>query len=399
MQQHEPSPSTHLPLLKPISPHAGYADYLAELTHELPFSASQFGVVLVSALELQERKNRGADSKKSMESEGTTAPAWKPNVDSPHFRCSVPVQNVTGKNVFTTVDVTVAGHASTIYARCEHSFMLAAASAAASKGGVEGGHYSYKATAENFTKALESNPVIQGHQKNIVQVMKEILDHPVANETPPGIVFSINMGQDETGLQYFYCLNDIWMPALKTFGKLSEGNRGVKHVITEEELLKADPEIRLRCQELEEKEGLVLGPMVESDIPLMLELNGVKFDDEYGRFIIKRSRCFRNRKGEMVAWAGTHGDFSIAALHVLPEYRKTGLGRLVLHSLAMLHIKLAREILSTLGDDAEPVSATTLVAHADCMDYNQATMIFMERCGWHRIGFYLWIGVDKNSKE
>jgi GNAT superfamily N-acetyltransferase len=219
---------------------------------------------------------------------------------------------------------------------------------------------------------------------------------------------------------------------LKTFGKLSEGNRGVKHVITEEELLKADPEIRLRCQELEEKEGLVLGPMVESDIPLMLELNGVKFDDEYGRFIIKRSRCFRNRKGEMVAWAGTHGDcksipmplcpfanipfippnsltwyflftiivlVSIAALHVLPEYRKTGLGRLVLHSLAMLHIKLAREILSTLGDDAEPVSATTLVAHADCMDYNQATMIFMERCGWHRIGFYLWIGVDKNSKE
>lgn len=98
------------------------------------------------------------------------------------------------------------------------------------------------------------------------------------------------------------------MPALKTFGRLSEGNRGVKHVITEEELLKADPEIRLRCQELEEKEGLVLGSMVESDIPLMLESNSVKYDEEYGRFIIKRSQCFRNKKGEMVAWAGTHGD-------------------------------------------------------------------------------------------
>ncbi|KAG0297762.1 hypothetical protein BGZ96_004953 [Linnemannia gamsii] len=391
MQQHPPSPSTHLPLLKPISPDAGYADYLAELTHELPFSVSQFGIVLVSALELRERENPSTESKKSKEPEGTTEPAWEPNVDNPHFRCSLPIQNATGKDVFTTVDVTIAGHANTIYARCEHSLMLAVASDAASKGGVEDSHYSFKATAENFTKALESNPVIQGHQKNVIAVMKEILDHPVANESPPG--------QDEDGLQFLYCLNDIWMPALKTFGKLSDGNRGVKHVITEEELLKADPEIRLRCQELEEKEGLVLGPMVESDIPLMLDLNSVKYDKEYGRFIIKRSQCFRNKKGEMVAWAGTHGDFSIAALHVLPEYRRTGLGRLVLHSLAMIHIKLAREILATQGDDAEPVSATTLVAHADCMDYNQATMIFMERCGWRRIGFYLWIGVDKNSKE
>lgn len=118
----------------------------------------------------------------------------------------------------------------------------------------------------------------------------------------------MTIGQDEAGLQFFYCLNDVWMPALKMLGKLSDGNRGVKHVITEEELLKADPEIRRRCQELEEKEGLVLGPMVESDIPLMIESNGVKYDEEYGRFIIRRSLCFRNKKGEMVAWAGTHGD-------------------------------------------------------------------------------------------
>lgn len=193
MQQHAPSPSTHLPLLKPISPDASYADYLAELTHELPLSVSQFGIVLVSALELRERKNPSTDSKRSKEPEGTTAPAWEPNVDNPHFRCSLPIQNATGKDVFTTVDVTIAGHASTIYARCEYSLMLAAASNAASKGGVENGHDSFKATAENFTKALESNPVIQGHQKNIVAVMKEILDHPVANVTPPGILFSIDI--------------------------------------------------------------------------------------------------------------------------------------------------------------------------------------------------------------
>ncbi|KAF9543998.1 hypothetical protein EC957_000267 [Mortierella hygrophila] len=389
MHQHKPSPSTHLPILKPISSHAGYADYLAELAHELPFSASQFGIVLVSALELRDRQNQDRDSK-SRDPERTTTVTWEPNLDSPHSRCSLPVQDATGKDVFTTVDVTIAGHASTIYTRDEYSLMQAA-SRAGFEGGAIDGHYSFKATAENFSKAAKSDPVIQGHQNNVVAVMKEILDHPVANKTPPG--------QDKAGLQYLYCLNEIWIPALKTFGKLSDGNRAVKHVITEEELLKADPEIRRRCQELEEKEGLTLGPMVESDIPLMIELNGVKYDDEYGRFIIKRSLCFRNKKGEMVAWAGTHGDFSIAALHVLPEYRKTGLGRLVLHGLAMTHIKLAREILATRGDVAESVSATTLVAHADCMDYNQATMIFMERCGWRRIGFYLWIGVDKNTKE
>ncbi|KAF8940636.1 hypothetical protein BGZ47_007680 [Haplosporangium gracile] len=390
MHQHEPSPSTHLSLLKPISPDAGYTDYLAELTHELPFSASQFGIVLVSALQLRERKNQGHDNK-SKEPQGTATPVtWEPNVDSPHFRCSLPVQNATGEDVLTTVDVTVAGHANTVYARCEYSLMQAAATAAY-EGSMVDGHYSFKATAENFTKVLESDSIIQGHQKNVVAVMKEIVDHPVTNKAPPG--------QGEAGLQFFYCLNDIWMPALKTFGKLSDGSRGVKHVITEEELMKAEPEIRLRCQELEEKEELVLGPMVESDIPRMIESNGVKYDEEYGRFIIKRSLCFRDKKREMVAWAGTHGDFSIAALHVLPAYRKAGLGRLILHSLAMTHIKLAREILATRGGDAEPVSASTLVAHADCMDYNLATMIFMERCGWRRIGFYLWIGVDKNTKE
>ncbi|KAG0274673.1 hypothetical protein BGZ95_009569 [Linnemannia exigua] len=392
MQLQESSPSTHLPLLKPISPDAGYADYLTELTHEFPLSVSQFGVVLVSALELRDRKN-GHDAKSKALEEA--APAWEPSIDSPHFQCSLPVPNAAGKNVFTTIDVTVAGHANTLYARCEHSLMQTAASAttasASSDDGTAENHCSLEATADNFTKVLESDVVIQGHQNNVVAVMNEILDHPVAKNKPPG--------QDDDVLQFFYCLNEIWMPALKTFGKLSDGNRCLKHIITEEQLLKNDPEIRRRCRELEEAEGLVLGPMVESDVPLMIELNGVKYDEEYGRFIIKRSVCFRNKKGEMVAWAGSHGDFSVAALHVLPEHRKSGLGRLILHSLAMMHIKLAREILDTRGDDAEPISTKTLVAHADCMDYNLATIMFMERCGWHRIGYYLWIGVDRSLKD
>lgn len=185
MHQHNSSPSTHLSLLKPISSDAGYADYLAELTHELPFSASQFGIVLVSALELRDRQNQDRNSK-SKDPEGTTTVTWEPNVDSPHSRCSLPIQDATGKAVFTTVDVTIAGHASTIYARCEYSLMQAAARAD-SEGGAIDGHYSFKATAENFSKAAENDPVIQGHQRNVVAVMKEILDHPVSDTTPPGM--------------------------------------------------------------------------------------------------------------------------------------------------------------------------------------------------------------------
>ncbi|KAF9910389.1 hypothetical protein EC991_006654 [Linnemannia zychae] len=361
-QQQKSSPSTPLPLLKPISPDAGYADYLAELTQELPFSASQFGIVLVSALELRDCKRGRQDTKSKGPNEA--APTWEPTVDSPHFQCSLPVKNAAGKDVLTNIDVTIAGHANTLYVRSEFSLMQAAAAAAPFEDNTVDSHYSFKATAENFTKALESDHVVQGHQNNVVAVMNEILEHPVSKNTPPG--------QDEANLQFFYCLNDIWQPALKTFGKLSDGNRGVKHVISEEQLLKDDPEIRRRCQELEENDGLVLGPMVESDVPLMIASNGVKYDDEY---------------------------VSIAALHVLPEYRKTGLGRLILHGLAMTHVKLAREILDTKGDGAEHISPKTLVAHADCMDYNLATMVFMKRCGWQRIGFYLWIGVDKSLKD
>lgn len=185
--QHNPSPSTHLPLLKPISSDAGYADYLAELTHELPFSVSQFGIVLVSALELRDRQNQDRDSK-SKDPDGTTTATvtWKPNVDSPHFQCSLPVQDVTGKDVFTTLDVTIAGHANTVYARGEYALMQAAARAG-SEGGEIDEHYSFKATAENFSKAVENDPVVQGHQNNVVAVMKEILEHPVANEAPPGM--------------------------------------------------------------------------------------------------------------------------------------------------------------------------------------------------------------------
>ncbi|KAF9925116.1 hypothetical protein FBU30_005075 [Linnemannia zychae] len=388
MQQQELPSTAHPSFLKPISPNVGYADYLGELTHELPYSVSQYGIVLVSALELRDRRNKDENHDiKSKEPEGSK-PSWTPNIESPHFRCSLPVRNANEEEISTVIDVTVAPHANTIYVRREHDLMRAAA-VASKDGSVEENHFSFKATADNFAVAAKHDPIINGHQANAIAAMKEIINRPAIEDS----------SSDDDKLQWFYCINDIWVPALRSIGNVFIANRCVKYVITEEQLLKDDPEIRRRCQEIEETEGLVLGPMVESDVPLMIASNTVKFDEEYGRFIIKRSFCFRNKKGEMVGWAGTHGDFSIAALHVLPQYRKMGLGRLIIHSLAMSHIKLARDILAMRGEGAESISSKTLIAHADCLDNNHPTMVFMERCGWKRIGYYLWVSVDQTAKE
>lgn len=64
---------------------------------------------------------------------------------------------------------------------------MQAAARAGSEDGAIDEHYSFNATAENFRKAVENDPVIQGHQNNVVAVMQEILKHPVANEGPPGM--------------------------------------------------------------------------------------------------------------------------------------------------------------------------------------------------------------------
>lgn len=84
---------------------------------------------------------------------------------------------------------------------------------------------------------------------------------------------------------------------------------------------------------------------------------------------------------------------SVAALHVLPAYRKMGLGRLILMTLALAQVRLARSILALRGPDAKVIPSESIMAHADCIDDNYPTMVFMERCGWTRTGIHNWIGL------
>ncbi|KAF9998840.1 hypothetical protein BGZ80_006890 [Entomortierella chlamydospora] len=362
-------------LLQPISNEDACSSYLAELHNEMPYAASQFGLVLTTALE---RRQAGKE----------------PVVKQPHFRSkAIPVPGSDNKEPidFTNIDVTVSGHVTTFSARCEPFLMRAAAAVVDAKSSAE--ELADRASSENFSKALKQfdDPLIQGHCENFLSLIPAILEYSSAEQA--------RVGQDPTNVGC-YCINDIWKDPINSLldNRLQLWTRAVKFVISEEDLLKVEPEIRARCQQLEEEQGLVLGPMVESDVKLMIERNKISFDEEYGKWIIKRSMCFRNKQGDMVAWGGTHGDFSIAALHVLPEYRKAGLGKLILNSLALLHVRLARDALTSSGskeDDAIP--ASSLFAHSDCVEDNLPTMAFMERCGWRRIGNYLWFGVPYNA--
>ncbi|KAF9273951.1 PSMC3 interacting protein [Mortierella alpina] len=366
------------------------SEYLAELVDELPLAASQFGLVLATALDLEEK----AESRRPVAPEVATVAQQE--VEQPHYRSHAVPLAAAAEHPSTVVDATLYGYAATFYARCE-SLLMQAAISTASANETSKEERTRLASSENMSLALQSStvdPVVQEHYKNVFSVVSEIFSRRSAD----GVSSKEGETKDtEEACDSFYCINDIWRPVLESHASITESTRGVKFVISEEDLLAAEPGLRSRCLEVLEDQGLVLGPMVEADIKLMIESNHIPYSEDYGRQIIKRSQCFRNRTGDMVAWAGTHGDFSIAALHVLPEYRKLGLGRLVLQSLALMHVRLARHVLSTRSGDVS-IPRTRLYAHADCVDDNFPTMVFMERCGWRRIGNYLWVNVVPHSQ-
>ncbi|KAG0334386.1 hypothetical protein BG000_008375 [Podila horticola] len=361
--------------------------YLANLVQQLPLSTSQFGLVLTSVLgAADENGSKGiSNPTESIDDEPQ-------GFRHPHFRSGpLPLTSLPpDSSESTVIDVTIQGHSESFFAHCEKEMMQAAIDAA------ESGTSTDNATGENLLRALKKQPadsVIVGHYDNICSIISTILERKAKS-----FKRQVNIKGAKLEPEYFYSINDIWLPALAAYGELVDRNRAVKFVINEHELLLQEDEVKEKCMHLESDQELTLGPMEEKDIELMIELNSVKYDSHYGRHIIKRSVCFRSKDGKMVAWAGTHGDFSIAALHVLPAYRKLGLGRLVLWHLAREHMRLARKALEIGGTLSETIPASALYAHADCLDHNLPTMVFMERCGWHRIGMYNWIGLHADPK-
>ncbi|KAG0265893.1 hypothetical protein BG011_003818 [Mortierella polycephala] len=369
-----------MPALQLASIQSTHPVILAELVGQLPLAASHFGMVLRTAL----------GHKSDLQSEC-------PEEELLHYRATpVSVSGCTEENASSVIDITITDYAVTFHGRCESRLMQAAIlEGAPDQAGLAGS--SDHATANNMDMVLKNEktgPVARSYYQTVLAVILELIERRSAMRR-----LSDKDG-DQGSPHKFYCINDIWKPALASLARFEDGvSEGVKFVVSEKDLLTMEPEIRLKCQQLEKEEGLVLGSMIEGDVKLMLELNHVKYDEPYGHRMIRQSQCFRDKTGKPVAWAGTHEDFAIACLYVLPEYRKLGLGRLVLLSLALIHVRLAREALSANGVDTDSIPTTALYAHADCLNYNQPTMVFMERCGWGRIGNFIWLGLYPKERS
>ncbi|KAF9585310.1 hypothetical protein BGW38_002949 [Lunasporangiospora selenospora] len=401
-------PAAHLPslLLEPIADDLpSVLDYLSDLSTLLPHGVSQFGLVLTTALEKSESDENNGHIQ-APTNDIALNPVKRPEdveVDeSEHisrFFRTIPMPVVlpaidesSTMAVTTVVDLTISGHSSTLIARPESELMRAAATMATDVASDE--DRARHATAQNFDLALAQHEdprqqaLIQGHRKNMEAVFKEALEQKWG---------SLDADQAaQTNDVNLYCVNDIWVSALESICVLDSGNRGVKFVISEDELLAMEPELISQCERLECEKGLTIGPMQEQDIQTMLDLNGVQYPLSYGYHIIRRSLAFRDRNNKVVAWAGSHSDFAIAALHVLPEYRSLGLGRLILQRLSLTHVRGARSLLEAhLKGPLDP--SIKFYAHADCLDDNLPTIVFMERCGWHRYGYYFWRSVRPHS--
>ncbi|KAF9914098.1 hypothetical protein BX616_008980 [Lobosporangium transversale] len=422
-----PIPPSVPSLFHSISNEEACSSYLAELHLELPLAASQFGLVLSTALEYKKDPTKLHTVKPiSAHSSGLKEPHYRSKPLPVHIQsyethkqgqghaddvqkgeAPIAVENDGAQTEIVTstkVDLTISGDALTFYARCEPLLMQAATSGSATDNGLSkttgSSHEAYNATSESFTKALEQSQgqpgsVIHGHYQNVLSAITNVLEYQLSER--------VRLGQSVETQDEFYCVNDIWREALIKLGNnncLKTSTRAVKFVISEDTLLQGEPTLLSRCRRLENEHGLILDSMRESDVNKMLDVNKVKYPEEYGKKIIRLSKCFRDKDGEMVAWAGTHGDFSIAALHVLPEYRKLSLGRIVLNSLALTHVQLARGMLTSLGGkDSSSIPTSSLYAHADCLDDNIPTMAFMEHAGWHRVGTFIWFDLLYKSQS
>ncbi|KAG0057474.1 hypothetical protein BGZ83_010042 [Gryganskiella cystojenkinii] len=368
-ETHNPIPDAKQ-LLVPVSDEQGYADYLAELTAFLPHSISQFGLTLTTALEIKENPNCQARTKDpNLRQEDTDTPVASTK-RPPHYRTiGMPIAGTDSKQ--TVIDLTISGHAVSYFPRSQNQLVDALVEDAKQAGEVVERSQALIAvteakTAQYLTKE-SADPVHVGHDRNVRTVLSSVVAQ----------LKELRAGE----------------------GKLSKGHRAVKFIITEKKLLESEALIVQECERIERDHGLVLESMQQKDVPQMIQSNAVPYSDSYGRFIVKTSRCFRNKDGKMVAWAGSHEDFSVAALYVVPAYRKMGLGRLVLMALALAHVRLARSILDSRGPDASPIDSELIVAHADCIDDNHPTIVFMERCGWTPTGYSNWVGLLNSDEE
>ncbi|CAO3685911.1 unnamed protein product [Umbelopsis ramanniana] len=119
-------------------------------------------------------------------------------------------------------------------------------------------------------------------------------------------------------------------------------------------------------------EELIVDNATEHDAELIRVSNKVPFEPAYVKECCKLSSVLRKKDGEMVAWACTHADGCIAALHVRPEWRRLGLAQVVVNTLCQ---KQARTF-ETFDADYQ------LYNQAVIENYNGASESVFKKLGW-----------------
>lgn len=181
----ESSKSTPIPhakqLLVPVSPERGFVDYLAELAELLPHSISQFGLVLTTAVELQQAPGeqvRSKDPRQPKESSGSTGVPPPP----PHYR-SIQMPIVTAAvadPAKTLIDMTISGHAITFFPRCEENFMEVTVNEDTQMGPLDSSKIAESATEANaasYLKMATADPVIVAHDQNVRMLLSSVVEY------------------------------------------------------------------------------------------------------------------------------------------------------------------------------------------------------------------------------
>ncbi|KAI7898524.1 uncharacterized protein BX663DRAFT_239408 [Cokeromyces recurvatus] len=130
------------------------------------------------------------------------------------------------------------------------------------------------------------------------------------------------------------------------------------------------------------------------DVELVRISNKILFDREYVEACFCMTSAIKKvDTNESVAWAMTHRDLYVGALHVLPDYRRRGLAEIILIDITRRYIDFYKQCLPD-------VPLSQMYINACVESYNTPSANLFKKAGWSQIGLgKCWICCNNIRKE
>ncbi|KAI8576320.1 hypothetical protein K450DRAFT_257683 [Umbelopsis ramanniana AG] len=168
--------------------------------------------------------------------------------------------------------------------------------------------------------------------------------------------------------RFLHGISLLWCPVLYKLFNLGYNGPCVRYVCPIENYLETEALQTLTVN----GEELRVDDATEHDAELIRTSNKVPFDPAYVIECCKLSSVLRKKDGEMVAWACTHADGCIAALHVRPEWRRLGLAQVVVNSLCQKQAQRFKDLQANYQ----------LYNQAVIENFNSASESMFKKLGW-----------------